>query len=75
MRLSGAKVAQLDDVPVARVSVRLNGDKLRAWFAELPAETPLDSLEITERVPVVIPPTAYDRRYLETKKEKMGHLI
>lgn len=32
-------------------------------------------LEIVERVPVVIPPTAYDRRYLETKKEKMGHLI
>ena len=32
-------------------------------------------LEIAERVPVVIPPTAYDRRYLETKKEKMGHLI
>ena len=32
-------------------------------------------LEITERVPVVIPPTAHDRRYLETKKEKMGHLI
>ena len=32
-------------------------------------------LEISERVPVVIPPTAYDPRYLETKKEKMGHLI
>lgn len=32
-------------------------------------------LEITERVPVVIPPNAHDRRYLETKKEKMGHLI
>lgn len=32
-------------------------------------------LEIAERVPVVIPPTAHDRRYLETKKEKMGHLI
>ena len=32
-------------------------------------------LEIVERVPVVIPPTAHDRRYLETKKEKMGHLI
>ena len=32
-------------------------------------------LEITERVPVVIPPTAHDRRDLETKKEKMGHLI
>ena len=32
-------------------------------------------LEITERVPVVIPPTAHDRRYLETRKEKMGHLM
>ena len=32
-------------------------------------------LEITERVPIVIPANAHDRRYLETKKEKMGHLI
>ncbi len=32
-------------------------------------------LEIVERVPVVIPPNVHDRRYLNTKKEKMGHLI
>ena len=32
-------------------------------------------IEISERVPVVIPATEYDRRYLETKKEKMGHLF
>ena len=32
-------------------------------------------LEIVERVPIVIPPNAHDKRYLETKKEKMGHLI
>ena len=32
-------------------------------------------LEITERVPIVIPANAHDRKYLETKKEKMGHLI
>ena len=32
-------------------------------------------LEIVERVPVVIPPNAHDRRYLDTKKTKMGHLI
>ena len=32
-------------------------------------------LEIAERIPIVIPPTAHDKRYLDTKKEKMGHLI
>jgi 3,4-dihydroxy 2-butanone 4-phosphate synthase/GTP cyclohydrolase II len=32
-------------------------------------------LEIAERVPVVIPPNEFDRRYLDTKREKMGHLI
>ena len=32
-------------------------------------------LEITERVPIVIPANAHDKRYLNTKREKMGHLI
>ena len=32
-------------------------------------------LTIAERVPIVIPPNAHDRRYLDTKKEKMGHLF
>ena len=32
-------------------------------------------IEIAERVPVVIAPNDHDRRYLETKKEKMGHII
>ena len=32
-------------------------------------------IEICERVPVVIPATRYDRRYLDTKRNKMGHLF
>jgi 3,4-dihydroxy 2-butanone 4-phosphate synthase/GTP cyclohydrolase II len=32
-------------------------------------------LEIVERVPLEIPANAFDAKYLETKKEKMGHLL
>ena len=32
-------------------------------------------LTITERVPIVIPANAHDKRYLDTKREKMGHIF
>jgi 3,4-dihydroxy 2-butanone 4-phosphate synthase/GTP cyclohydrolase II len=31
-------------------------------------------LHIVERVPLVIPPCEYNRRYMETKREKLGHI-
>jgi 3,4-dihydroxy 2-butanone 4-phosphate synthase/GTP cyclohydrolase II len=32
-------------------------------------------IEITERVPIIIPVNEYDKNYMLTKKNKMGHLI
>ncbi len=32
-------------------------------------------LEIVEHVPLIAPPTAYNRRYLRTKAEKLGHML
>ncbi len=33
------------------------------------------SLKVVERVPMDIPPNKYNLRYLETKRDKLGHLI
>ena len=32
-------------------------------------------IEISERVPIVIPANEFDRRYLDAKREKMGHIL
>lgn len=32
-------------------------------------------LKVVERVPIQIPPSLHNRRYLETKKEKLGHFL
>jgi GTP cyclohydrolase II len=31
-------------------------------------------IEVVERVPLVVPPNAHNRRYLQTKRERAGHL-
>ena len=49
VRIAGARVAELDDAVVARVTMHLEGKKLRAWFAELPAEvTSLEGVALVE---------------------------
>ncbi len=35
----------------------------------------LQKVEIVERVPLVITPNPYNEKYLQTKKEQMGHLL
>ncbi len=32
-------------------------------------------LEVVETVPIIVPPNPHNRRYLETKQKKMGHLL
>jgi 3,4-dihydroxy 2-butanone 4-phosphate synthase/GTP cyclohydrolase II len=32
-------------------------------------------LRIVERVPIQIPPNQKNKRYLQTKREKLGHLL
>ncbi|MFH1775582.1 MAG: bifunctional 3,4-dihydroxy-2-butanone-4-phosphate synthase/GTP cyclohydrolase II [Chloroflexota bacterium] len=32
-------------------------------------------LKVVETVPIVVPPNPHNRRYLKTKREKMGHLL
>lgn len=32
-------------------------------------------LEIVEQVPIIVSPNDYNRRYLETKRDKMGHML
>ncbi|MDO5670388.1 MAG: hypothetical protein Q4G50_10315 [Corynebacterium sp.] len=51
VKLSGARVAELADATVARVTMKLEDRKLRAWFAELPAEVAsLDAFELVADV-------------------------
>jgi GTP cyclohydrolase II len=34
-----------------------------------------EGIPVTRRIPVIIPPTDYNRRYLNTKKKRLGHLL
>jgi 3,4-dihydroxy 2-butanone 4-phosphate synthase/GTP cyclohydrolase II len=62
----GAQI--LYDLGVRKMRLLTNNPKKRVGLASF-------GLEIVERVPIVIAPNDMNRCYLETKKNKLGHLL
>jgi 3,4-dihydroxy 2-butanone 4-phosphate synthase/GTP cyclohydrolase II len=58
----------LRDLGIRRMRLMTNNPKKRVGLAGY-------GLEIAERVPIEIAPNDANRDYLETKREKMGHLL
>jgi 3,4-dihydroxy 2-butanone 4-phosphate synthase/GTP cyclohydrolase II len=61
----------------AQILTDLGIRRLRLMTNNLQKVTALDGygIEIVERVPLVIEPNDHNRRYLETKQAKLGHLL
>ncbi len=68
MRDYGVGAQILADLGLKRIRLMTNNPKKLVGLQGY-------GLEIVERVPVVFEPGDYNRRYLETKKSKMGHLM
>ena len=62
----GAQI--LEDLGVSRMRLLTNNPVKRAGLEGY-------GLEITDLVPIEIPPNQVNARYLQTKREKMGHLL
>ncbi|MCS6859256.1 MAG: bifunctional 3,4-dihydroxy-2-butanone-4-phosphate synthase/GTP cyclohydrolase II [Abditibacteriales bacterium] len=62
----GAQV--LGDLGVSKMRLMTNNPAKRVGLEAY-------GLEVVERVPLISEPNEFNRRYLETKKEKMGHLL
>ena len=58
----------LRDLGVRKLKLMTNNPKKRIGLAGY-------GLEIVDRVPIEIPPNADNQRYLQTKRDRMGHLI
>ena len=68
LRDYGAGAQMLVDLGLSRIRLMTNNPcKIKGLSGY--------GIEIVERVPIVIDPNEHDQRYLDTKREKMGHLI
>lgn len=68
MRDYGLGSQVLYDLGVRKMRLISNNPSKRAGLTGF-------GLEIVETVPIITEPTEYSRRYLQTKKEKMGHSL
>jgi 3,4-dihydroxy 2-butanone 4-phosphate synthase/GTP cyclohydrolase II len=64
----GIAAQMLYDLGVRRVRLMTNNPRKVLGLTAL-------GIEVTERVPLEVLPNAHNRKYLETKKEKLGHLL
>jgi 3,4-dihydroxy 2-butanone 4-phosphate synthase/GTP cyclohydrolase II len=73
----GFKADQRDYGTGAQILVELGVERLRLMTNNPRKFVGLEGygLTISERVPIEIPPSEASRRYLATKKEKLGHLL
>ncbi|MGE4468278.1 GTP cyclohydrolase II, partial [Sphaerochaeta sp.] len=58
----------LKDLGVKKIRLLTNNPQKKAELEEW-------GITVTERIPVVIPPNASNRRYLDTKVQRMGHVF
>ena len=73
----GFKADQRDYGTGAQILVELGVQNLRLMTNNPRKFVGLEGygLTISERIPIEIPPNDASRRYLRTKKEKLGHLL
>lgn len=68
LRDYGAGAQMLEDLGIRKVRLLTNNPcKIKAISGY--------GIDITERVPIIVPPNEFDARYLATKRDRMGHLI
>ncbi|MDW8059622.1 MAG: bifunctional 3,4-dihydroxy-2-butanone-4-phosphate synthase/GTP cyclohydrolase II [Thermomicrobium sp.] len=58
----------LRDLGVERIRLMTNNPRKVAALEDL-------GFTVVERVPIELPPTEHNRRYLQTKRDKLGHLV
>ena len=58
----------LKDLNIKKINVLTNNPAKLEFLESL-------DVQIVERIPTIVEPNCYNKEYLKTKKEKMGHLL